>query len=133
VCAGISSASYRQLLLRTATSDPVLAEAGAAALAAGVEGLLLDRDTAINPHLGFASTDANGFATVTVGNAALEVSFWITSGANARRDLTADPKALADGFRREQLRVLSGQRELQRLINGAWHRWDVATLAWQAV
>jgi alkaline phosphatase D len=132
VGAGISSASYRQLLLRTANGDPVLAASGAAALAAGVESLLLDRDSAINPHLAFANADAHGFVTVTVGADALEATFWITPASNAKKDLTADDAAIAGAFTTEQFKVVNGESALQRLVDGQWQRWDTATLSWVA-
>jgi alkaline phosphatase D len=95
VTAGISSTSYRQLLVRTASSDPVLAAAGATALAAGIESFLLSRDSAINPHLAYADTNVHGFAIVSVSADFLEADFYKIPAANALTDLTEDKDALS--------------------------------------
>ncbi|MFT5433105.1 MAG: alkaline phosphatase D, partial [Myxococcota bacterium] len=127
VTAGISSNSLKQLLLRTALSDQTLADAGAAALAAGVKGLLLDQIAKPNPHLGYADPTAQGFVVVNVGAQTLEAEFHRISEEFVKTHLG---DVLEDKFEVEHFKVEAGAYDLYWMVDGVWKRWDPSTVAW---
>jgi len=131
VTAGISSTPYRTLLAQTAASDPVLAAAGADSLALVVEGFLLSKSDATNPHLGFAKTNDNGFAIVELSANTFDTTFYAIPGGRGTEDLTQDA-TLNDAFTIYRFRVNAGERELYQNIEGEWRRWDMNTLEWIA-
>ncbi len=126
VTSGISSTTYRSILIRAASADPILKAAGAVALAAGVKSFLEAKDTKPNPHLAFAEVASHGCAVVDLSAAELVVTFHaLPEGeASARLD---DPVAVATATR---FKVLAGSRDLYGEVDGGWKRWDLETVGW---
>lgn len=126
----ISSGTYMTLLVNQANSDPTLAAAGAASLAYTANVLLLGLGTGpVNPNLGYARVDLNGFMVAEAAKDAFTVTFLqVEEDANKAR-LPADKVAAA--FAKEQFRTLAGGRDLQHLDGGAWKTWDPATYKWK--
>ena len=128
VTAGISSDALVRILIRYAKSDPVLAAAGATALAYGVESFLMSVESKANPTLGYVKTDAHGFAVVEASQGALDVAFHIIADTEVAKRL--DAAALKKAFTVEKFRVPSGTAALQREDNGTYKVWDSTTQKW---
>lgn len=126
VTAGISSEPYERLLLRTATADPTLLEAGAPALALLVEDMLVE--PGVNPSLAYAAIKGNGFATATVSADRFDVSFFQTARENVRNPLT-DEEA-REAFSEQRFRVDAGDATLQMERDGEFVRWNPEDGTW---
>lgn len=128
VTAGISSASYKTLLLRTVQSSPELLAAGAGALAAGMDSLLNNPSTGASPSLAYSNTGMQGFALVELDGTHLHTTCFQIPERHATEDLAVD--ALDDKFTIQRFRVAAGSAELEGEFDGAWLRWDRATRTW---
>ncbi len=118
----ISSNTYERMLVRTATADPALAEAGAPALALMVDGLLVAEDPRINPHLAYSNIGENGFAIADVSAEEFAMTFYGTDQRTASDDLPDDEIDAA--FAETRFRVPTGTSDLHMEIDGVWNRWD---------
>ncbi len=126
VTSSISSGTFRTLLVRQVAADPILSStAGASDLAGAIDELFSD---GVNPHLAYADSTRNGFATVELDGTELITTYHKI----AEDEVSIDPAGLSDEeiaakFTTEKFRVEAGQRELYRDNNGTWQRWDPAT------
>ena len=130
VGSSLSSGTYKTLLVKTASSDPTLRDAGAAALALLVEELLVSPDTKPNPHLAFADIDRNGFSVATVSAASFDVDFYAIAERSASARLAdADLDA---AFEVTRMQTRTGDASVWREVDGTWMRWNPATFAWES-
>lgn len=128
VTAGISSAAYRTLLLRTVQASPALIEAGAGGLAYGIDSLLTTPATNPEPSLAYANTAVQGFAILELDGARLETSLYAIAEEHATTDLALD--ALDDKFSVQRFRVDAGVPDLFGEFDGMWLRWDPEIRDW---
>jgi alkaline phosphatase D len=127
----VSSTTYVDILLGTVATDPVLSSvAGADMLAKGIDGLLLAKDTKVNPFLGFANSSANGYIVVEAGAKELVVSMHMIAGNQVGKDFSGDETTLAKFFKVATFKTITGESELYQQLDGAWKKWDPATLAY---
>ncbi|HTL37435.1 MAG TPA: alkaline phosphatase D family protein, partial [Kofleriaceae bacterium] len=130
VTSSISSLTFRGELLAQVDEDPILSQVSAAKLlAAGIDGLTTDKDSKINPALAFADSASNGYAIAEVSDKELVVTFKAIDGKKIGTDLTADPD-LAGAFKATRFKTVAGASDLYQEIDGAWKKWDPATLSW---
>lgn len=128
VGSSVSTVTLRSLVTALVAGDPTLREIPLAAeLAASIEDLLL---TSANPHLACASSAANGFVVVEASAGELVATFHAIPEGAVTIDFTGKPAELAAIVQKTRLRVLPGENELYREIEGAWRRWDPATRSW---
>jgi alkaline phosphatase D len=125
----ISSNTYQTLLLNTANSDPELAAAGAAELAALIDRLLTDPATIPNPSMSYVNVFWHGFGVVHAHPDRLEVDFRGIDAGRVSAELTN--AQLDEAFRRVRFKVDAGSRELYRDFDGTWSRWDPETATWE--
>lgn len=130
VTAGISSSALRNILVRIATADDTLREAGAVALAAGIKSFFLDRETAPNPHMAHANVDAHGYMVVAVDADRLDARLMEAPSTAVTSRL--EGAALDAAFTPVEFQVDAGSPELYRVADGARQRWDPSTLEWVA-
>ena len=128
----ISSGTYQNMLLRQASSDPALNDAGAPALAMLAGDLLLGKvagSTPVNANLGYDALDSNGAMLVQADGKQLAVTFLeIDSGKLSARLADAD---IAGAFTAVEFKVDAGAPELFQKQGGAWKKWNPATFAWE--
>ncbi len=129
VGSAISSGTYREYLLGAATTDPDLVAAGAAALAFGVDTLLLSPAEVPNPHLRYASTAQNGFSIAEVNADAFTVEYHGIAGTEASTDHPVE--ALDDLFSVTRFRTQAGTADIQKEVDGAWKTWNPDTLTFE--
>lgn len=125
----ISSGTYQTLLVRQAQSDPGLPPS-AVALAYAAEYLLTDPMIGANPTLAHADIDRNGFMVVEATGERLEVTYHKISESHVGERLADDDEALAARFETARFKVDAGSPELYMERDGAWKRWDAASLQW---
>ena len=128
----ISSGTYKTLLVRQAGSDPGLQAAGAEALAALAEELLLgslEATPAAHPNqtLAYAALDQHGFLVVEANGQTLTTTCHQIAESEAKA-VVAGP--LADKFKTVRFRVQAGAADVYQEIAGAWKKWDHAAQAW---
>lgn len=127
VTGAISSAAYSSILVSQVQADPSLSSVpGIEAFAMGIGDLLRGGP---NPCLAFADTAKHGFAVVTASATELLVDFHMIPEAEVASSRYDDPGLAAD-VAVESFRVEAGSRDLHRLIEGEWRRWDPATQQW---
>ena len=127
----VSSTTYVDILLGTVATDPVLSSvAGADMLAKGIDGLLLAKDTKVNPFLGFANSSANGYIVVEAGAKELVVSMHMIAGNQIGKDFSGDEATLAKFFKVATFKTITGESELYQQLDGAWKKWDPTTQAY---
>jgi len=128
----ISSGTYASMLLRQASSDPELNDAGAPALAMIAGDLLLGKvegTKPINANLGYDLLDHNGAILVQADAKALAVTFLqIPSDKLASRLPDAE---IAGAFTAVDFKVDAGAPELWQKLEGAWKKWNPAKFAWE--
>lgn len=130
VGSSLSSGTYKTLLVKTASSDATLRDAGAAALALLVEELLVSPETKPNPHLALADIDRNGFSIATVSAASFDVDFYaIAERAASARIADAELDA---AFEVTRMQTRTGDPSVWRDFEGTWKRWNPTTFAWEA-
>ena len=122
----VSSGTFRTMLVRQVAADPVLSSTpGASDLAGAIDELFRD---GLNPHLAFADSTRNGFATVELDGTEMVTTFHRIAEEDVSKDPASLPAAdLTAKFTTEKFRVEAGQREIYRDDNGTWKRWDPAT------
>lgn len=128
----ISSGTYQTMLLNQASSDKALNDAGAPALALIAGDLLLGKVAGtkpINANLGYAALDQNGAMLVQADAKTLAVTFLqIAEGELSARIPDAD---IAAAFTAVEFKVDAGAPDLWQKQNGAWKKWNPATIAWE--
>lgn len=125
----VSSTTYQSILVLQVAADPTLSSLpGADMLAAAIDALLTGVTT--NPHLGYASSNRHGFVSVTVDAAELNATFHMLDEVVSETDYEGKDDQLAGLFKRERFKVMAGQRDLYREIDGAFKRWDPDTNTW---
>jgi alkaline phosphatase D len=127
----VSSTTYLDILLGTIASDPVLSSvSGADMLAKNIDGLLLAKDTKINPFMGFANSAANGYVVVEAGPKELVTTMHMIPGNQVGKDFAGDVTTLAKFTKVATFKTITGESELYQQLAGAWKKWDPATQAW---
>jgi len=127
VTGAITSGTYRSLLVGQVQADPGLASVpGVEAFAMGIGELLLGGP---NPCMGFCDPSMHGFGVVSASADELLVDLHMIPEDQAMSSRYDDP-GLAGDFTVESFRVGAGSRDLYRLIEGEWRRWDPTTQQW---
>lgn len=122
VTSGISSGTFKTLLVSQVANDPVLSMTpGASSLAEGIDDLFLV--TGVNPHLAHADSTNNGFATIELDGSELIATFHAISEPDVDVDLESDTN-LASKFTTVRFRVEAGKPDLYKEVAGQWKRWD---------
>ncbi len=128
VTGAISSSSMKRLLINTASSDPTLAAAGAAALAAGIE-QFLQADTVPNPDMAYINSDHQGYATLTVDGEQMQATFYELAETNSVKDLSSSE--VEEELQIQQFSINAGAADLFTVNDdGDTVRWDPTTGAW---
>lgn len=127
VAGAVSSSTLKDILVRTAQTDPMLREAGAVALALAAESLL---QAPINADLAYASLEQHGYVAVEANGGTLDARCVALGAANVTTDLDEDADTLAARFRETRFQVRQGAADLYKEIDGNWKRWDGATRSW---
>ncbi len=131
VGSSISSTTYKSLLKSQVANDPVLSTVpGAASLAAGIDSLLMDKGTKINPLLGYANSGANGYVTVEASSAELVATMHIFPELSTKTDYATKIDALVKLVSTEKFRAIPTDSELYKQVDGAWKKWDPTTFAY---
>jgi alkaline phosphatase D len=102
-------------------------------IAASIPALLTAPSTRPNPHLAWQNLADNGFAVFEVNAERLTaklLSIAASDVATAPAKLGADLESL---FGEQQFEVAAGSADLLRHSDGVRQRWDVQTMAWEAV
>ena len=128
VTAGISSGSYRELLIKTASADADLVAAGADALAYLVEDLFFDSVSIPSPDLAYAKIDRHGYVLVEAGADTFDVAFHAIEETHALTDVPTEE--LAELFETQHFQVRSGTPDIYMEIEGEWKRWDSDISEW---
>jgi alkaline phosphatase D len=130
VTGAISSKTYRAMLLNKATSDPVLAAAGAAGLAFGIDQILKNSQQKTNPALAFADSNKNGFMVIKANATELVTTLHMIDGKHATTHL-GEGTGLTSLFETTRFRVKEGSHQLYNEESEAWRAWCPETLEWQ--
>lgn len=109
--------------------DPSL-PAEVSAIAQLLPQLLQDSDTQPNPHLGWLELEKNGYAVASAGREAFALTAYALDDELVALPAAALSQPLEALFEAVQFRVTDGSRELERLEDGAWLRWDRASASW---
>jgi hypothetical protein len=127
----ISSTTYVDILLGTVASDPALSGVvGADMLAKNIDGLILAKDTKINPFMGFANSTANGYVVVEAGPKELVATLRMIPGNQIANDFSGQEEKLAKFTKTATFKTITGESELYQQLDGAWKKWDPTTQAW---
>lgn len=130
-CAGVSSSPYRSLLISQIKNDPVLSSVPAAPLlAANIDALMLDKPSKINPHLVHASSNSHGFCVAEVDAAEMVVTMHSVDSDQVTENYTGKTDALLKLIEKTVFKATAGKKDIFKQIDGAWKRWDTATLDW---
>jgi alkaline phosphatase D len=128
VGSSVTSSTFREELITQIASDPALASIpGLDLLAKNVDDLMA---TPINPHLGFAKSDKNGFIIVEAGSTELVATYHMIPSNDAQIDYTADVSGLESKVSKARFKTVAGENNLYRDFNGVWKRWDQETLTY---
>jgi alkaline phosphatase D len=126
----ISSSTFREELLSQISSDPGLSTiVGLDQLAKAVDDLMLSTDTKVNPHLAYAKSDKNGFVVVEVSASEVVATYHMIPSNDVKVDYSKEGGITAK-VSTERFKTVAGEGSLYREIDGAWKRWDTATLTW---
>ncbi|MED5464223.1 MAG: alkaline phosphatase D family protein [Myxococcota bacterium] len=131
VTGAVSSKTYRAMLLNKATSDPVLAAAGAAGLAFGIDQILTSSQRKTNPGLAFADSDKNGFIVIKASATELVATLHMIDGKHATTH-QGEGAALNALFETTRFRVKAGSHQLHLEESGALRAWCTETAQWKA-
>lgn len=130
VGSSVSSQTFKNELLSQVKTDPVLSKVPQAALLAGlIDTLFMDEASKINPHLGYADSDSNGYCVAEVSADEVVVSMRYIASKEVGKDMTADPK-IGSKFKTLRFKTVAGGHDLFQEIEGAWKKWDMATQSW---
>lgn len=131
VGSSISSSTFREELLSQIATDPVLSKtAGIDQLAKAVDDLMLSTDTKVNPHLAFAKSDKNGFVIAEVSAKEIVATYHMIPSNDVKIDYSTIEGGVSAKVSTEMFKAVAGEKNLYKNVDGAWKRWDVATLAW---
>ena len=129
VVSSISSGTFKDILASQVASDPVLSSIPlASSLAAAIDVLLLSTDPPANPHLGFAESTKNGAAVFELTAEECIVTYHQLDADDAVEDFAGREAELK--VEKARFRTVVGENELYMEIDGAWKRWDSATLTY---
>lgn len=127
VTGAISSSTYRSLLVGQVQADPGLSSVpGIEAFAQGIRDLLQGGP---NPCMGYCEPGMHGFAVVTASAGELLVDFHMIAEDQVASS-RYDDAGLAGDFAVESFMVSAGSRDLYRLIEAEWRRWDPTMQQW---
>jgi alkaline phosphatase D len=127
VTGAISSSTYRSLLVGQVQADPGLAAVpGVEAFAMGIRDLLQGGP---NPCMGFCEPGRHGFGVITASAGELVIDLHMIAEDHAQSSRYDDP-GLAGDFTVESFMVSAGSRDLYRLIEAEWLRWDPTVQQW---
>jgi alkaline phosphatase D len=129
VTGGISSKTWRNILLDFANSDADLRDAGAAGLAVGIDQILQNKVKSTNPHLAFSESNKHGYVVIEAGADELVATYHMIDAKHAQTDLGTG-SGLTTHFEQQRFRVKSGTHALDAEIDGAWQQWSKATMTW---
>lgn len=124
----ISSQTIRTEMLETVNGSPTLKAAGAAVLAYALDSLVMDPTLKPSPQMAYMHISAHGFSVCEVDAAEVRATYYLTPEANVMKRLS--DAELAEAFTTEKFKVLNGQGELWREIEGVYKRWDLETTSW---
>lgn len=127
----VSSTTWLEAIGEVVQNAPELPP-NAALLAANVGALLQNPTTKPNPHLAYQKLDRNGCTLIEVDGESLRADFLLIDPADLRQRAEALSGSLASRFTRERFRVLSGSKELEREVDGAFAKWDPETASFRA-
>lgn len=124
VGSAISSATFQEMLVSAATSDPVLNAAGAVGLAALVDQFIIDGINRPNPNLCHADSVSQGFVVARADSEAFYADYYSILKEFVSEDLGDDPANLDAKFNITQFKVNAGESVIYRNYDGVWRRWD---------
>jgi alkaline phosphatase D len=128
VTSSITSQTFRDELITQIQSDPALAATpGLDQLAKAVDDLMM---TAVNPHLGYAKSDANGYVVVEAGATELIATYHLIPTLKAKADFTGNESTFEQGITTVRFKTVAGENNLYRDFDGTWKRWDQATVTY---
>lgn len=129
VGSSISSSTYKNMLERTASSDPGLAAMGAPLLARIAEQLMTDPELKPNPTLSHINMTDNGFIIFEADSSEFKAFYYAIDGKRATENIT-DPEELQNAFSIINFKVESGSPDMYKEVDGSWKKWDVNAAAW---
>lgn len=125
----ISSSTFREELLSQIKADPILSmQVGIDLLAKSVDDLMLSKETKVNPHLAYARSDKNGFVTVEASSKEIVATYHQIPSNDAKIDYRKIEGGISPKVSTEMFKTVVGEKNLYMSIDGAWKRWDPATL-----
>jgi alkaline phosphatase D len=133
----VTSATFVSLLLGQIKSDPTLSMVtGVELLAMGIDALMMDTTTKINPQQGFGDSKSNGYVVVTADGTALEARYNTILEVEVTTDWSSSLSDLMLRFKRFRFKTVAGESgELYQDMSGKdmsgdWKKWDPAQMAW---
>jgi alkaline phosphatase D len=129
VTSSISSATFEEELFKQIESSPTLSEfEDANYLVTLLDFILTDTGIASNRNLAYSDSRHHGFVVVECDAQELAATFHKLPQEQVREDYTERVTEL--DFSTESFRVIAGQGELQRKIDGVWRIWDPSAHGW---
>ena len=129
VAGSITSSTWQATIAATIAANPSLPPE-VALLAEAVDSLLTDPSTRPNPHIAWLDLASNGYAVVKAGADALAATAFSLDAKLVAVPPRGLPGSLDSLMTATPFRVQAGSRELERLIDGAWKRWDRDSMSW---
>lgn len=130
-CGAVSSSPYRALLLSQIKNDPVLSKVTVAPiLASKIDDLLQDKPSQINPHLGYVSSNSHGYCVAEVDGNEIVVTMNAADSGEVTENYAGKADTFAPLIKKTLFKTTAGKKDLHQQVDGAWKRWDPATLAW---
>jgi alkaline phosphatase D len=128
----ITSTTFQAELRGQVQNDPMLSQLpGHELISEGIDALMLDRETRINPHLAFANSSANGYVTVEAKAGDLVATLHMIPESEVSKEYTEATRAeLLSLVKTARFRAVRGENELYRDEGGVWTKWDPATQTW---
>jgi alkaline phosphatase D len=131
VTSSISSGTYAALLDATVKEDPTLSKVqGVDQLIANMDVLFTTDKYKANPHMGYANSFMNGFVVVELDGAALQATFHMVPGEDAKQSFEGALPTLKSRLKKEVFKINAGEKELYRQMEGAFKRWDATEVKW---
>lgn len=130
-CGAVSSSPYRALLLSQIKNDPVLSKVAVAPiLASKIDDLLTDKPSQVNPHLGYVSSNSHGYCVAEVDGNEIVVTMNAADSGEVTENYAGKADTFAPLIKKTLFKTTAGKKDLHQQVDGAWKRWDPATLAW---